>query len=195
MPRRALPRVRPEDGRGNLLALRDRRAVLRHLRHPEQRVFLGDGGSPFCFCPYTIAAWNKDHPGDDYREGFKTKDGWLRRYRWFKKRSMIDILDATRPIAKRHRPTLKSPSTAAPSSCPDEVQQKVDFLYSEEVEFADRHRLGGDLRPRLGAAGLPIRRVRLARRRGPQQRRPAARPDQCPRRSRTHGTFSSARPR
>ncbi len=30
------------------------------------------GRSPFCFCKYTEEAWNKDHPGDPYREGFKT---------------------------------------------------------------------------------------------------------------------------
>ena len=34
------------------------------------------GRSPFCFCKYTEEAWNKDHPGDPYREGFKTPGGY-----------------------------------------------------------------------------------------------------------------------
>ena len=31
---------------------------------------------PFCFCKYTTEAWNREHPGDDYREGFRTREGW-----------------------------------------------------------------------------------------------------------------------
>ena len=99
----------------------------------QNNMFLGGGGSPFCYCPATVAAWNEEHPGDDYRAGFNTREGWLRRYRWFKKRSMPDILDATREIAKRHRPSLLIAVNGGPEFLPDEVQQRVDFLYAEEV--------------------------------------------------------------
>src|ERR1019366_5047969 len=44
---------------------------------------------PFCFCKYTQEAWEREHPGDDYREGFKTREGWDRRFQWLQKRTMI----------------------------------------------------------------------------------------------------------
>ena len=42
----------------------------------QNNVFLGGGGSPFCYCPATVAAWNKARAGDDYRAGMATHDGW-----------------------------------------------------------------------------------------------------------------------
>ena len=66
------------------------------------------GRSPFCFCKYTEEAWNKDHPGDPYREGFKTPEGWERRYKWHQQRSMTDMLDEI--IAAAREP---------PPECPD----------------------------------------------------------------------------
>ena len=46
------------------------------------------GGDPFGYSKYDEAAWNRDHPGDPYRQGFKTREGWERRYRWHQKRTM-----------------------------------------------------------------------------------------------------------
>ena len=34
------------------------------------------GDDPFCFCKFTEEAWNREHPGDSYRQGFKTREGW-----------------------------------------------------------------------------------------------------------------------
>jgi len=39
-----------------------------------------NGISPFCFCRHTEEAWQKEFPDDPYREGFKTREGWTRRY-------------------------------------------------------------------------------------------------------------------
>ena len=39
-----------------------------------------NGINPFCFCRHTEEAWTKEHPGDPYREGFKTREGWERAF-------------------------------------------------------------------------------------------------------------------
>ncbi len=33
-------------------------------------LYHAEGRDPFCFCKYTEEAWNREHPGDAYREGF-----------------------------------------------------------------------------------------------------------------------------
>jgi hypothetical protein len=55
-------------------------------------LFHSRGQDPFCFCKYTEEAWNKDHPGDPYREGFQSREGWKKRYEWHQKRTMSDML-------------------------------------------------------------------------------------------------------
>ena len=86
-------------------------------RYPSDMLFLDSFGiqfwmyhsqglDPFCFCRYTEEAWNKDHPGDPYREGFKTREGWERRYQWHQRRTMNEMLDAILAIARKHRPGI-----------------------------------------------------------------------------------------
>jgi len=95
--------------------------------------FHGSGRSPFCFCKYTEEAWNKEHPGDPYREGFQTREGWERRYRWLQKRTMTDMLDEIMTAARKHRPNALIGLNGGPEVFPDEVQQRVSFLYAEPI--------------------------------------------------------------
>ena len=97
-------------------------------------ISIPSGRNPFCFCKHTIDAWNKDHPGDDYRAGFKTREGWMRRYRWHQQRSMVDMLDALIAAARRHRPNMIVALNGGPEAFPDEIQQKVSFPYSEPLD-------------------------------------------------------------
>ncbi len=91
------------------------------------------GKNPFCFCKYTEEAWNREHPGDPYREGFNTREGWERRYRWHQKRTMTDMLDEIIAIARRHRPKLLISLNGGPESFPDDIMKKVSFIYAEPV--------------------------------------------------------------
>lgn len=91
------------------------------------------GRSPFCFCKYTEEAWNNEHPGDPYREGFKTPEGYEARYRWHEKRSMIDILDQIIAIARKHRPNALISLNGGPESFPDDIMKKVSFIYAEPI--------------------------------------------------------------
>jgi hypothetical protein len=96
--------------------------------------FHSRGRDPFCFCKYTTDAWNREHPGDDYREGFKTREGWMRRYRWHQQRSMGDVLDTLLATARRHRPKMIVALNGGPEVFPDNIQQKVSFLYAEPLD-------------------------------------------------------------
>jgi hypothetical protein len=93
----------------------------------------GNGGSPFCFCKYTEEAWNSAHPGDPYREGFKGQEGWERRYRWHQKRTMTDMLDEIITAARKHRPNVIISLNGGPESFPDDVMQRVSFIYAEPI--------------------------------------------------------------
>jgi hypothetical protein len=91
------------------------------------------GRNPFCFCKYTEEAWNKDHPGDPYREGFKTPDGYEARYRWHEQRSMTDILDEIIATARKYRPNALISLNGGPESFPDDIMKKVSFIYAEPI--------------------------------------------------------------
>ena len=92
-----------------------------------------EGLSPFCFCKYTEEAWNKEHPGDPYREGFKTRDGWVRRYEWHQERTMTNILDEVVSVARKHRPELLISLNGGPESFPNDIMQRVSFIYAEPL--------------------------------------------------------------
>jgi hypothetical protein len=96
-------------------------------------LFHYDSRDPFCFCRYTEEAWNKDHPGDPYREGFQTREGWERRYQWLQKRSLIDMLDEIIAIARKHRPNVIVSLNGGPESFPDEIMQRVSYIYAEPL--------------------------------------------------------------
>ena len=96
-------------------------------------LYNGNGRSPFCFCKYTEEAWNRDHPGDDYREGFNRPEGWEARYRWHQKRSMTDMLDEILAAARKHCPNLVVSLNGGPESFPDDVMQRVSFIYAEPI--------------------------------------------------------------
>lgn len=96
-------------------------------------LYNGNGRSPFCFCKYTEEAWNREDPGDPYREGFKTPEGWEARYRWHQKRSMTDMLDEILTAALKHRPNLVVSLNGGPESFPDDVMQRVSFIYAEPI--------------------------------------------------------------
>ncbi len=91
------------------------------------------GRSPFCFCKYTEEAWNKDHPGDPYRQGFKTPEGYEARYQWAEKRSMTDILDEIIATARKYRPNALISLNGGPESFPDDIMKKVSFIYAEPI--------------------------------------------------------------
>ena len=79
------------------------------------------GISPFCFCKHTEQAWNQDFPGDPYREGFKTREGWDRRFRWQQRRTMTDVLDQIIAVARKHRPNLVVSLNGGPEVFPDDI--------------------------------------------------------------------------
>jgi len=88
---------------------------------------------PFCYCKYTEEAWDNEHPGDPYREGFKTREGWERRYKWLEFRCMTDILDRIIAILKKYRPNCLISVNGGPEQFPNSVMQKVSFIYNEPV--------------------------------------------------------------
>jgi len=96
-------------------------------------LYNGNGRSPFCFCKYTEEAWNREHAGDPYHEGFKTPKGWEARYRWHQKRSMTAMLDEILASALKHRPNLVVSLNGGPESFPDDVMQRVSFIYAEPI--------------------------------------------------------------
>jgi hypothetical protein len=100
------------------------------------------GDNPFCFCKYTEDAWNREHPGDDYRDGFNTREGWERRYRWHQQRSMVDMLDEIIAAARQHHPNLIVALNGGPEVFPDDVQRRLAFLYAEPLPSASGIALG-----------------------------------------------------
>src|SRR5271157_664821 len=96
-------------------------------------LFHSSGRDPFCYCSHTEQAWNTDHPGDPYRDGFQTREGWERRYEWHQKRSMVDMLDEIIGIARKHRPNVIISLNGGPEDFPDEIMQKVSFIYAEPL--------------------------------------------------------------
>ena len=91
------------------------------------------GHNPFCFCKYTEEAWDKEHPGDPYRAGFQTREGWERRYHWHQKRTMTDMLDQITAAARKRRPKTLIGLNGGPEVFPDDIQQRVSFLYAEPI--------------------------------------------------------------
>lgn len=96
-------------------------------------VFHSSGRDPFCYCRHTEESWDKDHPGDPFRDGFQTREGWERRYLWHQKRSMVDMLDEIVGIARKHRPNVIISLNGGPEDFPDEIMQKVSFIYAEPL--------------------------------------------------------------
>jgi len=89
------------------------------------------GSDPFCFCKYTQDAWNQEHSGDPYQEGFRTREGWEKRYEWHEKRSMVEMLDEIVRTARKHRPNLLISLNGGPGDFPDEIMQRVSYIYAE----------------------------------------------------------------
>jgi hypothetical protein len=102
----------------------------------------GRGDNPFCFCPYTEDAWNHEHPGDNYREGFKSREGWERRYQWHQQRTMVGMLDEIIVAARKHHPKLIVALNGGPEVFPDEVQRRLAFLYAEPLPSVSGIALG-----------------------------------------------------
>jgi len=108
-------------------------------------IYHSEGTDPFCYCKYTEAAWDKDHPGDSYREGLKTREGWERRYQWLQKRSMNDLLDAIISFVHKYRPNTLISLNGGPEQFPNDIMQKVDFIYNEPVTTSTGISLGSIL--------------------------------------------------
>ena len=92
-------------------------------------LYHSQGLDPFCFCRYTEEAWNKEHPGDPYREGFKTREGWERRFQWHQRRTMNEMLDSILAIARKHRPRITLSLNGGPEQFPNSIMQKVSYIY------------------------------------------------------------------
>ena len=104
-----------------------------------------NGISPFCFCRHTEEAWRNEFPDDPYREGFKTREGWTRRYEWHQRRSMTDMFDEIVRIARANRPDLLVSLNGGPESFPDEIMQRVSFIYAEPLDCPTGIALGSIL--------------------------------------------------
>ena len=107
--------------------------------------FHSRGENPFCFCHDTEAAWNREHPGDPYREGFQTRDGWDKRYQWHEKRTMSDMLDEIVGAVRKHRPQTLISLNGGPEAFPNDVMQKVSFIYAEPLTSTTGISLGSIL--------------------------------------------------
>jgi Hypothetical glycosyl hydrolase 6 len=108
-------------------------------------MYARSGISPFCFCRYTEEAWAHDFPDDPYREGFKTREGWERRFQWHQRRTMTGMLDEIVAIARKHRPKLLVSLNGGPESFPDEIMQRVNFIYAEPLDCPTGIALGSIL--------------------------------------------------
>jgi len=97
-------------------------------------MYNSNGIHPFCFCRYTQEAWAKENPGDPYREGFKTREGWQKRFEWHQRRTMTEMLDEVIAIARRRRPNVLISLNGGPESFPDEIMQRVSFIYAEPLD-------------------------------------------------------------
>lgn len=96
-------------------------------------LYTADGRDPFCYCKHTVEAWDSGHPGDPYREGFKTREGRDLRYKWHQQRSTNQILDEILSTARKHRPELIVSLNGGPETFTNEVMQKVSFIYAEPL--------------------------------------------------------------
>jgi hypothetical protein len=92
-----------------------------------------EGRDPFCYCKHTEETWNSGHPGDPYREGFRTREGRDLRYKWHQKRTTTQMLDEILRTARHHRPELLISLNGGPETFTDEVMQKVSFIYAEPL--------------------------------------------------------------
>jgi hypothetical protein len=101
--------------------------------------------NPFCFCRHTREAWDKEHPGDPYEPGFATSQGWAARYQWHQQRTMTDILDQVIAVARKRRPGTLISLNGGPESFPNDVMQKVGFIYAEPLTSATGISLGSIL--------------------------------------------------
>jgi hypothetical protein len=108
-------------------------------------MYARNGINPFCFCKYTEQAWAEEFPGDPYREGFKTRQGWERRFRWHQERSMIKMLDEIIAVARQHKPNLLVSLNGGPESFPDDIMQRVSFIYAEPLDCPTGIALGSIL--------------------------------------------------
>jgi hypothetical protein len=104
-----------------------------------------DGKDPFCYCKFTEESWNHEHPNDPYRDGFKSRDGWERRFEWHQKRSMNDLLDSIVSIVHQYRPHTLIALNGGPEQFPNDIMQKVDFIYNEPVTTSTGISLGAIL--------------------------------------------------
>jgi hypothetical protein len=96
-------------------------------------MFNSTGQDPFCFCPHTEEAWNHDHPQDPYRDGFQNREGWDRRFQWHQKRSMGDMLSEIIGAVRQHRPETLISLNGGPEAFPNDIMQKVSFIYAEPL--------------------------------------------------------------
>ena len=103
------------------------------------------GISPFCFCRHTEDAWNKEYPEDPYRAGFATREGWERRFQWHQRRTMTDMLDEIIARARKHRPNLLVSLNGGPESFPNDIMQRVSYIYAEPLECPTGIALGSIL--------------------------------------------------
>jgi Hypothetical glycosyl hydrolase 6/Beta-galactosidase trimerisation domain len=108
-------------------------------------MYNSSGINPFCFCRHTEDAWNKEYPGDPYREGFKTREGWDRRFQWHQRRTMTNMLDEIITRARKHRPNLLVSLNGGPESFPDDIMQRVSFIYAEPLDCPTGIALGSIL--------------------------------------------------
>jgi len=112
-----------------------------------------NGLNPFCFCGYTQQAWKRDFPDDPYVEGFKTREGWERRFRWHQQRTMVDMLDEIIAAACKHRPNLLVSLNGGPESFPDDIMQRLSYIYAEPLDCPTGIALGSILMRGWGRPG------------------------------------------
>jgi hypothetical protein len=108
-------------------------------------IYSQNGQSPFCFCRHTEEAWNKEYPGDPYREGFRTREGWERRFQWHQRRTMADMLDEIIARARKHRLNLLVSLNGGPESFPNDIMRRVSFIYAEPLDCPTGIALGSIL--------------------------------------------------
>ncbi len=96
-------------------------------------LYRSSGRNPFCFCKYTEEAWNHDHPGDPYRQGFQSREGWEKRFNWHQQRTLTNMLDEIIAVARKHRPDLLISLNGGPESFPNDIMKKVSFIYAEPL--------------------------------------------------------------
>jgi hypothetical protein len=100
---------------------------------------------PFCYCKYTEEAWNREHPGDPYREGFQSREGWEQRYRWHEQRNLYRLLDSIIATVRKRRPNTLLALNGGPEAFPNDLLQKADFIYAEPLPCTSGISLGSIL--------------------------------------------------